>query len=102
MAKQHSSGLQPWVASNQKPRPERATESLICPDVVEQGIESDISANVTATPTLAALSASPTRYAVQFGLRAVLPHSNTPSPRVAGFEDEDDDEDSLPDEACGL
>ena len=27
-------------------------------------------------------------------------YSNTPSLRVAGFEDEDDD--SLPDEACGL
>jgi hypothetical protein len=30
---------------------------------------------------------------LQFGLGAVLPHSNTPSLRVAGFEDEDDDED---------
>jgi hypothetical protein len=30
---------------------------------------------------------------VQFGLGAVLPHSNTPSLRVAGFEDQDDDED---------
>jgi len=30
---------------------------------------------------------------VQFGLGAVLPHSNTPSLRVTGFEDEDDDED---------
>src|ERR1700733_8313314 len=30
---------------------------------------------------------------VQFGLGAVLPHSNTPSLRVAGFEDEDDNED---------
>jgi hypothetical protein len=30
---------------------------------------------------------------VQFGLGAILPHSNTPSLRVAGFEDEDDDED---------
>jgi hypothetical protein len=30
---------------------------------------------------------------VQFGLRAILPHSNTPALRVAGFEDEDDDED---------
>jgi hypothetical protein len=30
---------------------------------------------------------------VQFGLRAILLHSNTPSLRVAGFEDEDDDED---------
>jgi hypothetical protein len=42
---------------------------------------------------------------VQFGLRAILPHSNTParnasrsdaggpSLRAAGFEDEDDDED---------
>jgi hypothetical protein len=30
---------------------------------------------------------------VQFGLGTVLPHSNTPSLRVAGFEDEDDDED---------
>ena len=29
-------------------------------------------------------------------------HSITPSLRAAGFEDEDDDEDSLPDEACGL
>jgi len=27
---------------------------------------------------------------VQFGLGAVLPHSNTPSLRVAGFEDEDE------------
>ncbi len=31
-----------------------------------------------------------------------LHHSITPSLRAAGFEDEDDDEDSLPDEACGL
>jgi hypothetical protein len=30
---------------------------------------------------------------VQFGLGAVLQYSNTPSLRVAGFEDEDDDED---------
>jgi hypothetical protein len=30
---------------------------------------------------------------VQFGLGAVLRHSNTPSLRVARFEDEDDDED---------
>jgi len=30
---------------------------------------------------------------VQFGLGAVLPHSNTPSLREAGFEHEDDDED---------
>jgi hypothetical protein len=30
---------------------------------------------------------------VQFGLGAVLPRSNTPSLRVAGFEDENDDED---------
>ena len=29
---------------------------------------------------------------VLFGLGAVLPHSNTPALRVAGFEDEDDDE----------
>ena len=29
-------------------------------------------------------------------------YSNTPSLRAAGFEDEDDDEDSLPDVACGL
>jgi hypothetical protein len=29
---------------------------------------------------------------VQFQIGAVLQHSNTPSPRVAGFEDEDDDE----------
>jgi hypothetical protein len=48
---------------------------------------------------------------VQFQIGAVLQHSNTParnasrsdaggpSLRVAGFEDEDDDEDSLPDEA---
>jgi hypothetical protein len=28
----------------------------------------------------------------QFGLRAILRHSNTPSLRTAGFEDEDDDE----------
>jgi hypothetical protein len=27
---------------------------------------------------------------VQFGLRAILPHSNTPSLRVAEFEDEDE------------
>jgi hypothetical protein len=31
--------------------------------------------------------------AVQFQIGAVLQHSNTPSLRVAGFEDEDDDED---------
>ena len=36
---------------------------------------------------------------VQFGLGAVLPHSNTPSLRVAGFEDEDEDE--APCEATG-
>jgi hypothetical protein len=30
---------------------------------------------------------------VQFPIGAVLQHSNTPSLRVAGFEDEDDDED---------
>jgi hypothetical protein len=30
---------------------------------------------------------------VQSGLRAILPHSNTPSLRVAGFEDEDEDDD---------
>jgi hypothetical protein len=30
---------------------------------------------------------------VQFQIGAVLQHSNTPSLRVAGFEDEDDDED---------
>jgi hypothetical protein len=30
---------------------------------------------------------------VQFRIGAVLQHSNTPSLRVAGFEDEDDDED---------
>jgi hypothetical protein len=30
---------------------------------------------------------------VQFPIGAVLRHSNTPSLRVAGFEDEDDDED---------
>jgi hypothetical protein len=30
---------------------------------------------------------------VQFGLGAVLQHSNTPTLRAAGFEDEDDDED---------
>jgi hypothetical protein len=29
---------------------------------------------------------------VQFGLRAILPHSNTPSLRVAGSEDEDENE----------
>jgi len=38
---------------------------------------------------------------VQFGLGALLPHSIAPLLRVAGFEDEDDDQDSLPDEACG-
>jgi len=39
----------------------------------------------------------------QFGLGAVLQYSNTPSLRAAGFEDEDDDEDSLPDVAfCSL
>jgi hypothetical protein len=36
---------------------------------------------------------------VEFGLGAVLPHSNTPSLRVTGFEDEDDDEDEY--EATG-
>jgi hypothetical protein len=30
---------------------------------------------------------------LQFPIGAVLQHSNTPSLRVAGFEDEDDDED---------
>jgi hypothetical protein len=33
------------------------------------------------------------RRGMQFGLGAVLQHSNTPSLRAAGFEDEDDDED---------
>ena len=33
------------------------------------------------------------RGGVQFPIGAVLQHSNTPSLRVAGFEDEDDDED---------
>ena len=36
----------------------------------------------------AALIGASTRYAVQFGLGAILPHSSTPSLRVAGFEDE--------------
>jgi len=36
---------------------------------------------------------------VQFGLGAVLQHSIAPSLRVAGSEDEDDDEDSLSDVA---
>ena len=40
-----------------------------------------------------ALSAPPTRYAGAIRIGAILPHSNTPSLRVAGFEDEDDDED---------
>ena len=35
---------------------------------------------------------------VQFGLGAVLPHSNTPSLRVVEFEDEDDDEDEYDNE----
>jgi len=41
---------------------------------------------------------------VQFGLGAVLQHSNTPTLRAAGFEDEDDDEDehSLPGVAFSL
>jgi hypothetical protein len=43
---------------------------------------------------------------VQFGLGSILLHSNTPSLRVAGFEDEDSDStelaEVLPDEACGL
>ena len=33
---------------------------------------------------------------VQFGLGAILPHSNTPSLRVAGFEDDDEDEYEAP------
>ena len=40
----------------------------------------------------AAPSASPTHYAGAIPLGAVLLHSTTPSLRVAGFEDEDDDE----------
>src|SRR5260221_13950574 len=55
----------------------------------------------------AARSASLPATRVQFGLGAVLQHSNTPSLqhsntplRAAGSEDEGDD--SLPDEACGL
>jgi hypothetical protein len=40
----------------------------------------------------AAPSASPTHYAGAIPLGAVLQHSTTPSLRVAGFEDEDDDE----------
>jgi hypothetical protein len=35
---------------------------------------------------------------VQFQIGAVLQHSNTPSLRVAGFEDEDDDDDEDEDE----
>ena len=33
---------------------------------------------------------------MQFQIGAILQHSNTPSLRVAGFEDEDDDEDEAP------
>jgi hypothetical protein len=51
-----------------------------------------------------ALKALPTRgRGVRFQIGAVLQHSNTPSLRVAEFEDEDDDEDSLSDVAfCAL
>jgi hypothetical protein len=53
-----------------------------------------------ATPVLPPLQhPQPRGRGVQFGLGAVLQYSNTPSLRAAGFEDEDDDEDSLPDEA---
>ena len=46
-----------------------------------------------ATPVLPPLQHPQPATRVQFGPRATLPHSNTPSLRVAGFEDEDDDED---------
>ena len=36
---------------------------------------------------------------VQFGLGAILPRSNTPSLRVAGFEDDDEDEYEAPRDA---
>jgi hypothetical protein len=39
---------------------------------------------------------------VQFGLRAILPHSSTPSLRVAGFEDADEDEYEAPREGGSL
>ena len=39
---------------------------------------------------LGPFSISGLRPGVQFGLGPVLPHSNTPSLRVAGFEDEDE------------
>jgi hypothetical protein len=35
---------------------------------------------------------------MQFGLGAVLQHSRTPSLRVAGFEDDDEDENEAPGE----
>jgi len=38
---------------------------------------------------------------VQFWESATLRYSSTPTLRSQGFEDENDDEDSLPDEACG-
>jgi hypothetical protein len=46
-----------------------------------------------------ALSASLPATRVQFGLGAVFQYSSTPLLRAAGFEDEDDDEDSLSDVA---
>jgi hypothetical protein len=36
----------------------------------------------------------------QFGLGAVLLHTNTPSLRVVGIEDDDEDEDEAPSDAC--
>jgi hypothetical protein len=39
---------------------------------------------------------------VQFGLGALVQRSDTPSLRVAGFEDEDDDENEAPGEASPI
>jgi hypothetical protein len=49
--------------------------------------------NNLTTRVLALLQHLQPAMRVQFGLGAVLHHSNTPSLRVAGFEDEDDDDD---------
>jgi hypothetical protein len=67
------------------PRPERAEDVWAGHFVHRLGSASQDRSTAPSAP--------PTRYAVQFGLGAILPHSNTPSLRVAGFEDEDDDED---------
>jgi hypothetical protein len=60
----------------------------------------DRSINETADEYLTPLQHPQPATWVQFRLGAVLQHSTTPSLRVAGFEDEDDDENDEPVGLC--